>query len=412
MGNIASVHLEQGHLGELFHNDRSKPTKNSIFKENKIIVDRSATEALDLYNKLLKERTDKYVKRTGRKLQKKTQTLLSLVVNIKDTTTLSDLEKLANKFEEKFGATPLQIAIHRDEGWIDESGQKHINHHAHIMLMGLDSEGYSIKRKIKTRHFREMQDWASEILQMERGKSVRETKRKRLNTYEYKEAMKFRNATERELKKELKKEMESNKKSLQNNENLNKKTIQKYVRIFEKSIEKYVGMFGKVDKNDVLKIFETFLNKFKSNYDKVKAENEELKKANDDLSKKAFERWQTINSQKEKIQELEAEVAKKDEIIEKVKELDSVKLAKKNRELKLTVKQLQSEISSLRKQMISINKELQEQDKNPAFTRDDYQYLSKLKKELKADTMQDVYNQVMQLKQKVRNKSKNFGIDM
>ena len=103
---------------------------------------------------------------------------------------------------------------------------------------------------------------------------------------------------------------------------------------------------------------------------------------------------------------------KKDEIIEKVKELDSVKLAKKNRELKLTVKQLQSEISSLRKQMISINKELQEQDKNPAFTRDDYQYLSKLKKELKADTMQDVYNQVMQLKQKVRNKSKNFGIDM
>ena len=102
MGNIASVHLEQGHTGEFFHNSREKPTKNSIFKENKVIVDRSAKEALELYNKLLRERTDKYVKRTGRKLQKKTQTLLSLVVNIKDTTTLSDLEKLANKFEEEF----------------------------------------------------------------------------------------------------------------------------------------------------------------------------------------------------------------------------------------------------------------------------------------------------------------------
>jgi hypothetical protein len=354
MGNIASVHLEQGHVGELFHNDRSKPTKNSIFKENKVIVDRNAKEALELYNKLLKKRTDKYVTRTGRKLQKKTQTLLSLVVNIKDTTTIDDLRRLADKFEKKFGATPLQIAIHRDEGWIDESGQKHINHHAHIMLMGLDSEGYSIKRKIKTRHFREMQDWAAEILGMERGKSARETKRKRLNTYEYKEAMKFRNATE----KELKKEMESIQKSIKNNENLNKKTIQRYIETFRRNVEKYTNMFGNIKADDVMDLFAGFLQSFKTKYDKVREENEEIRKKNKELTKKAFERWQTINEQKEEIAELKAEVEEKEGIIEKVKQLDSVKLARENRKLKLTVKQLQSEISSLRKQMISINKQL------------------------------------------------------
>ena len=203
MGNIASVHLEKGHVGEFFHNDRSKPTTNSIFKENRVVTNRTAKEAIELYNKLLDERTKKYVERTGRKLQKKTQTLLSVVVNIKENTTLEELEKLANKFEEEFGATPLQIAIHRDEGYIDEDGNKHINHHAHIMLMGLDKDGYSVKRKIKTRHFRAMQDWAAEILQMKRGRSARETKRKRLDTYEYKEAMRLKNQEVIELKKKL-----------------------------------------------------------------------------------------------------------------------------------------------------------------------------------------------------------------
>ena len=56
--------------------------------------------------------------------------------------------------------------------------------------------------------------------------------------------------------------------------------------------------------------------------------------------------------------------------------------------------------------------QLQEQDENPAFTKDDYQYLSRLKKELKADTIEQVYNKVVELKQKVRSKTKSFGIDM
>jgi len=203
MGNIASVHLEEGKVGEFFHNDRTKPTKNSIFKENKVTVNRTAKEAIELYNKLLKERIEKYVQRTGRKLQKKTQTLLSVIVNIKEDTTTEELEKLAKKFEEEFGATPIQIAIHRDEGHINEAGEKVINHHAHIMLMGLDKNGFSVKRKIKTRHLRAMQDWAAEVLQMERGRSARETKRKRLDTYQYKEAMKIKNAEVVELKKKL-----------------------------------------------------------------------------------------------------------------------------------------------------------------------------------------------------------------
>ena len=158
-------------------------------------------------------------------------------------------------------------------------------------------------------------------------------------------------------------------------------------------------------------LFAGFLQSFKTRFDKLKEENKKLKKDLDDMQQKAFERWQTINSQKEEIAELKAEVEEKNKIINQIKELDSVKLARENHKLKLTVKQLKDEISALRKQMIHLNKELQAKDENPLFDREDYQYLSKLKRELKADTVEQVYNKVVELKQKVRSKSQNFGID-
>ncbi|RVZ19526.1 mobilization protein, partial [Helicobacter pylori] len=45
---------------------------------------------------------------------------------------MSDLEKLAEHFEIKYGFQCYQIAIHRDEGYMDENNQPHINHHAHM----------------------------------------------------------------------------------------------------------------------------------------------------------------------------------------------------------------------------------------------------------------------------------------
>lgn len=46
---------------------------------------------------------------------------------------MQDLEKLSKYLQEKYGFQCYQIAIHRDEGYIDaENGKKHINHHAHM----------------------------------------------------------------------------------------------------------------------------------------------------------------------------------------------------------------------------------------------------------------------------------------
>ena len=403
MGTISSIHIAKGHVGEFFHNSREKPTRNSIGDKSKNEVTLSAKEALKLYHEKLKKRSEAYTKRTGQKLQKKAITLMSAVVNIKSDTTMSELKRLGDKLEKELGTKILQIAIHRDEGHVSEAGELVINQHAHIMMMGLDSEGRSIKRKLSFKMLRELQDITAQTLKMERGQKRKLGERKRLDTYQFKQAMSIKNQTEKELKKQIK--------SLQNNETLNKKTIQRYIRNFEENVKKYVNVFGNISKDDVMDLFAGFLQSFKTRFDKLKEENKKLKKDLDDMQQKAFERWQTINSQKEEIAELKAEVEEKNKIINQIKELDSVKLARENHKLKLTVKQLKDEISALRKQMIHLNKELQAKDENPLFDREDYQYLSKLKRELKADTVEQVYNKVVELKQKVRSKSQNFGID-
>jgi len=203
MGNIASIHIEKGHIGEFFHNDRSKQTKNSIFKDGEVLYDKTAKEALELYKKVTDERAKKYTERTGQKLQKKAVTLLSAVVNIKPDTTMDDLQRLGRKLEEELGTKILQMAIHRDEGHVDENGNPVINQHAHFLFSGLDEEGRSVRRKLDKEMLRKLQNITAETLNMERGKDVRQTKRKRLNTYEYKEAMRIKNAEVKELRKKL-----------------------------------------------------------------------------------------------------------------------------------------------------------------------------------------------------------------
>ena len=38
------------------------------------------------------------------------------VVVIKEDTTMEELQELGKRFQERFGVTPVQIAIHKDEG--------------------------------------------------------------------------------------------------------------------------------------------------------------------------------------------------------------------------------------------------------------------------------------------------------
>ncbi len=284
MGNISSIHIKAGHIREFFHNDRTKSTVNSIFKENKVIVDYSSKTALKFYKIDLKIKKERYKKRTKQKLQKKAITLLSAVVNIKSDTNLDDLKKLGKELEKKLGTRIYQIAIHRDEGHIDDAGNKIINEHAHILFSGLDESGKSIRRKLTKSMLRELQDLTAETLDMQRGRSAKETKRKRLDTYDYKEHAKLQS---KKLKPLLK-------------------------------------------------------------------ENKQLKKENEELT--------------------------------------------------ITKKELEKNISNLRQQMIAFNKDKEEKE----FTKEDYQYLSKLKKELKANNLKEIYLKFLDFKEDMEQRIKDY----
>ena len=101
---------------------------------------------------------------------------------------MQDLERLAKHFESKYGFQCYQIAIHRDEGHIDENGLEQINHYAHLEFITLDKEsGKSLFRAElqKPKALRQMQTEVAEILQMERGEDKRISKRERIEPRKY-----------------------------------------------------------------------------------------------------------------------------------------------------------------------------------------------------------------------------------
>ena len=84
-------------------------------------------------------------KKTGRKMQAKAEPLREGVVVIKEDTTMEELQELGKRFQERFGVTPVQIAIHKDEGALAGEVWKP-NLHAHIVFDWYDhSTGKSIK---------------------------------------------------------------------------------------------------------------------------------------------------------------------------------------------------------------------------------------------------------------------------
>lgn len=136
--------------------------------------------------------------KTGRKMQAKAEPLREGVVVIREDTTMQQLQELGRKFNERFGVTAVQIAIHRDEGhWIGGDGMSSgtkpdeqpkpgdiwkPNHHAHIVFDWYD---HSTGKSIKTSKLDavEMQTICAEVLGMERGVS---SDRRHLDAAEYK----------------------------------------------------------------------------------------------------------------------------------------------------------------------------------------------------------------------------------
>ena len=169
------------------HNTRQKPdVKNSIFdrKNNEYMQD--GKTALLIYRAEIENRIHKYQERMHRRLPKTTKLLFDAVVNLESHHTLADVKKLATYLEKTLDTKIINITVHKDEGYIDENGKKHINFHAHITFLGLDSHGRSVRKKMTREFLRKLQNDTAQILHMERGHSIG---RKHISSRDYKYIM-------------------------------------------------------------------------------------------------------------------------------------------------------------------------------------------------------------------------------
>lgn len=207
MSKIASINFKKSVDFQVFHNSTVRP-HYAIGGE--LIANRKGYEALKLKEQIIENAKEAYIKNTKQKFQAKSYEW-SAVVNIKSDTTMQDLERLAEHFEQKYGFQCYQIAIHRDEGYI-ENGEKHINHHAHLEFITLDKQ--TGKNCFKLRDFpkskmREIQDEVAEILGMERGQDKRISKRERVEPRKYAQMKEAERKEQAKLKAEHKQELEN-----------------------------------------------------------------------------------------------------------------------------------------------------------------------------------------------------------
>ena len=208
MSKIASINFKKSVNFQVFHNSTVRP-HYAIGGE--LIANRKGYEALKIKKQIIENAKEAYIKNTKQKFQAKSYEW-SAVVNIKPDTTMQDLENLAKHFEKKYGFQCYQIAIHRDEGHINDYGEKVINHHAHLEFITLDKyTGKSLFRADlqKAKALRQMQTEVAEILNMERGVDKRISKRERVEPRKYAQMKEAERKEQAKLKAEHKQELES-----------------------------------------------------------------------------------------------------------------------------------------------------------------------------------------------------------
>ena len=189
MMRFSSATVKVGKSHEFFHNDRTHETKHSIFNQSDNEYSLSGEKAMEIYKEDINTMKDLWVDIKKRKMPSNTDTLMSMVVNLNETHTLDNVKKVADYLKESLKTRIYQIAVHRDEGYIDKTGKAHINHHAHILMSGIsyDEENniiQSVKRNFLTKaYLRDLQNKVAKILNMPRS-PVKNGKR--LDTNEYK----------------------------------------------------------------------------------------------------------------------------------------------------------------------------------------------------------------------------------
>ena len=173
-----SIHFQPVKPGSEAHNKREKEL-DYVHKERSSMneywqKDSQAARLADI--------TETVKAKTGRKMQAKATPIREAVVVIEDTTTMDDLQNLAQRLQQRFGIDVFQIAIHKDEGYKHSKQQLKLNLHAHLVADWTDHKsGKSLK--LGRNDMAEMQTICAEVLGMERGKS---SDKKHLSALQYK----------------------------------------------------------------------------------------------------------------------------------------------------------------------------------------------------------------------------------
>ncbi len=187
MAELSSINFKKSNAINTEHNDRTLPPNYLLSDSLGVECNLSHDKARLLKNQIISSAIEKYTARTGQKFQSKSYEW-SAVVNLKPSSTMAELEKLAAHLQEKYGFQCYQIAIHRDEGHINEKGENVLNHHAHLEFITLDKEtGKNNYRRelITPQVLRNIQDEVAEILQMQRGQDKRLSGAKRIEPRAY-----------------------------------------------------------------------------------------------------------------------------------------------------------------------------------------------------------------------------------
>ena len=176
----------------------------------------------DYIKQMVKEKTGRAMQEKERERKGKNGKIIKVagcspiregVLLIRPDTTLADVRKFGEECQQRWGITPLQIFLHKDEGhWLGgqpEAEDKESfqingkwfkpNYHAHIVFDWMNHDtGKS--RKLNDEDMTEMQTLAADLLSMKRGKSKAETGKEHLERNDFiiekqKEEMNRLNAT-------------------------------------------------------------------------------------------------------------------------------------------------------------------------------------------------------------------------
>ncbi len=161
----------------------------------------------DYIKRMVKEKTGRAMQEKERERKRKNGKIIKVagcspiregVLLIRPDTTLSDVHKFGEECQRRWGITPLQIFLHKDEGhWLGgqptqedkesfKVGEKWFkpNYHAHIVFDWMNHDtGKS--RKLNDEDMTEMQSLASDILLMERGQSKAVTGKEHLERNDF-----------------------------------------------------------------------------------------------------------------------------------------------------------------------------------------------------------------------------------